>query len=185
MRILPLLILNLLPLFQDRTAVQPHGPDFRISCSTCHSSKGWHLDKEIYSFNHNSTLFPLTGEHAEVNCRQCHPTLIFKDAKTQCVDCHKSESLVRFDVPGVNCIDCHRQEYESTTQPDHVQAGFSENCITCHSINAFQWGGAGFNHSFFPLTGGHSQSACDGWVTGTKNLQQVFPWSVSRLPSGL
>jgi hypothetical protein len=77
-----------------------------------------------------------------------------------CGDCHKSESNLRFDAIGVNCIDCHRQEYESTTKPNHVQAGYSTDCITCHSINAFQWSGVGINHSFFPLTGGHSIPKC-------------------------
>jgi nitrate/TMAO reductase-like tetraheme cytochrome c subunit len=83
-----------------------------------------------------------------------------------CGDCHKSESNLRFDVIGVNCIDCHRDDYQAAKQPDHIQAGFSENCISCHSINAFQWGGAGFNHSFFPLTEGHSQPSCAECHTG-------------------
>ncbi len=210
MRILSLVILNLLPLLQDRAAVHPHGTDFRISCSTCHSSKGWHLDKEIYSFNHNSTLFPLAGEHTDVNCRECHPTLIFKDAKTQCIDCHTdvhqatvgpdcsrchtprswlvenideihrmsrfplegahrtaicsdchiSESLVRFDVPGVNCIDCHRQDYQSAEEPNHVQAGFPEDCSLCHQVYSLRWNDTGFSHGMFPLVQGHSTVKC-------------------------
>lgn len=210
MRILPLLIMNLIMVFQDHNVKQPHGADFKVSCNACHSSKSWLLDKEIYSFDHNTTRLPLVGQHTEVDCRQCHKSLIFRDAKKECndchidihqatvglecsrchtpaswlvsnvteihqlsrfpllgahktadcIDCHKSENFVRFDVVGVNCIDCHREEYLSTTKPNHVQAGFSENCISCHSINAFQWGGAGFNHNFFPLTGGHSQPVC-------------------------
>jgi hypothetical protein len=216
MRILPLLILSAILVLQNRNADHPHGPGFKVSCNVCHSPKGWHLDKEIYSFDHNATKLPLVGQHNEVDCRQCHSSLIFRDAKTECrdchndvhqatvgqecsrchspaswlvsnitelhllsrfpllgahwvadcKDCHKSESLVRFDVLGVNCIDCHRENYEATTQPDHIQAGFSESCINCHSINAFQWGGAGFNHGFFPLTGGHSQTACADCHTG-------------------
>lgn len=210
MQILSLLLFYSIIALTNQKSVHPHGPDFKISCSQCHSSGGWFLDKKIYSFNHNVTKFPLKGQHTEVECRQCHKSLVFREAKNECnechtdihqatvglecsrchtpstwlvnnitelhqlsrfplfgahktadcVDCHKSESAIRFDVQGINCIDCHRQNFESTTQPDHVKAGFSENCITCHSINAFQWGGAGFNHSFFPLTGGHSQPSC-------------------------
>jgi len=210
MRILPLLILNLLTVLQDRPQVQPHGPDFKISCGTCHSSKGWHLDKEIYSFNHSSTAFPLTGEHTGADCRQCHPTLIFRDAKTQCSDCHndvhqstvglecsrchttkswlvenineihrmsrfplegahrtaicsdchKSESLVRFDAPGVNCIDCHRQDYQSAEEPNHVKAGFPEDCSMCHQVNSVQWTESEFTHNVFPLEQGHSTAKC-------------------------
>jgi len=59
----------------------PHGSDFKISCKTCHSSKGWQFDKSISSFDHNTTKMKLVGQHKEINCRQCHPTLVFKDAK--------------------------------------------------------------------------------------------------------
>ena len=210
MQILSLLYFYMFLTFHNQEVKHPHGSDFKIACNKCHSSSGWYLDKKIYSFDHNTAKLPLTGQHIDLDCRQCHSSLIFTDAETECMDCHndvhqatvgqdcsrchtpaswlvsnitelhllgrfpllgahktasckdchKSESLVRFDAVGVNCIDCHREDYEGTTQPDHIQAGFSENCISCHSINAFQWGGAGFNHSFFPLTGGHSQPEC-------------------------
>jgi len=205
------LLIYYIILFLAGTATDPpHGADFKISCSTCHSPKGWMLDKEIYSFNHNKTRLPLEGQHTEVNCRLCHPTLIFSEAKNECFechsdvhqgtvgldcsrchtpvswlvnnitdihrrgrfplvgahtladcyDCHKSESLARFDVPGVNCIDCHRDKYMATTSPNHIQAGLSEDCSTCHPINSFQWAGAGFNHDFFALVQGHSTPKC-------------------------
>ncbi|MBK9391095.1 MAG: hypothetical protein IPN68_13230 [Bacteroidetes bacterium] len=216
MRILSFLILTILNPLQERTS-SPHGTDFTISCGTCHSSKGWHLDKEVYSFNHNSTAFRLSGEHNQVNCRECHPTLIFKDAKNQCSgchsdihqgtvgldcarchtpkswlvenindihrlsrfplegahrtaicsDCHKSESMVRFDVPGVECIDCHRQDYQSSEEPNHVQAGFPEDCSFCHQVNSFQWSESEFTHNQFPLEQGHSSAKCsDCHTTG-------------------
>jgi hypothetical protein len=210
MRILPLLLIYVVLFYLNRQTDPPHGSDFKISCSTCHSSKGWQLDKEIYSFDHNTTKLPLVGQHTEINCRQCHPTLVFKDAKTKCIDCHndvhqasvgldcsrchtpaswlvnnineihlmsrfpllgahrtadcydchKSESLVRFDVSGVNCIDCHRQNFMATTNPNHSEAGFSEDCSICHPVNSFQWDGAGFNHSFFTLAQGHANRQC-------------------------
>jgi hypothetical protein len=77
-----------------------------------------------------------------------------------CYLCHKSESLARFDVPGIECIDCHRQDYLSTTTPNHAEAGFSEDCTKCHPVNALQWQGAGFNHDFFPLVLAHSALQC-------------------------
>ena len=42
----------------------------------------------------------------------------------------------------------------ATTNPNHVQAGFSEDCSICHPVNSFQWTGAGFNHNFFPAGAG-------------------------------
>jgi hypothetical protein len=45
--------------------------------------------------------------------------------------------------------------------PDHSAGGFSTDCLSCHSINAFEWRGAGINHSFFPLTAGHDLPDCN------------------------
>lgn len=211
MRILSLLlILYAFLATAYRVSQSPHGPDFKIGCNTCHSTKGWQLDKEIYSFDHNKTGLPLAGQHTALECRNCHTTLIFSQAKSNCIDCHsdvhqltagpdcsrchtpvswlvsnitdihrmsrfpllgahrsadcfqchKAENPVRFDITGVNCIDCHRNEFLSTTAPDHSGAGFSEECTTCHNVNAYQWEGAGFNHSFFPLTSGHGSLTC-------------------------
>jgi hypothetical protein len=210
MLILSRLLFFISLLFSNGPGDSPHGPDFKISCKTCHSSKGWQLDKEIYSFNHNTTKLPLVGQHVMVSCRQCHITLVFSEAKTTCNQCHsdihqatvgldcskchtpvswlvnnineihqvsrfpllgahrtadcslchKSESLLRFDVSGVNCISCHRDKYMAATNPNHAQSGISEDCSLCHSISSFQWGGAGFNHSTFPLVQGHSAVKC-------------------------
>src|SRR5512140_1033595 len=159
MRILSLVILFAFLIFSNQKTDSPHGADFKISCKTCHSPKDWKLDKDIYSFDHNKTRLPLVGQHVAVDCRQCHTSLVFYEAKEECsqchsdvhqsttgpdcarchtpaswlvnniteihqrgrfpllgahrtadcYQCHKSESLARFDVTGINCIDCHRQ----------------------------------------------------------------------------
>ncbi len=189
-----------------RTDPSPHGKDFKISCNVCHSSKGWKLDKEVYAYDHNTSAFPLSGQHTAIGCRSCHPTLVFGDAKTQCVDCHTdmhnqtvgpdcrrchtprswivenitqihqqgrfplmgahtttdcsgchpSASLLRFEPLGVECFDCHKANYYATTQPNHVQGGYSTNCAECHSVNSIVWTSTNVNHSFFPLTQGHA-----------------------------
>lgn len=207
MRILSLLILISILIISQK---QPHGPDFKISCNVCHSTEGWQLDRKIYSFDHNKTNLPLTGQHKKINCRQCHTALLFSDPRrlcndchsdvhqatagqdcdrchntfswlveninevhqvsrfpllgahraAECFDCHKSETHIRFDIPGINCIDCHRQDYLSTTTPPHIEAGFTEECSQCHPVNSLQWAGKGFNHNFFPLVQGHSIPKC-------------------------
>jgi len=217
MRILSFLIFLIVLFFAGRLADSPHGPDFKLSCSTCHSPGGWHLDTAVYSFDHNTTKFPLSGQHNNISCRQCHTTLVFSQAKSQCVDCHKdvheatagsdclrchtsvswlvnnineihrlsrfplmgahrtadctqchkSESMVRFDVSGVNCIDCHMREFQATTNPNHSTFGFSQDCSTCHPVNAIQWAGSGFNHNFFPLSKAHTLQCIDCHETGT------------------
>ncbi len=39
--------------------------------------------------------------------------------------------------------------------------------MECHSISAFSWSGAGFNHNNFPLTEGHAVLDCSQCHTGT------------------
>jgi hypothetical protein len=112
----------------------PHGKDFKISCDACHSSKGWKLDKAIYSFDHNKTALPLVGQHQTVDCKICHPTLVFSEAKTGCVDCH---------------TDLHNQ----TVGPD---------CARCHTPKSWIIDNITELHqkSRFPLTGPHYTAQC-------------------------
>jgi len=55
MRILSLLIFCFLLISLNQQTDSPHGRDFKVSCKTCHSPKGWQIDKEVYSFDHNTT----------------------------------------------------------------------------------------------------------------------------------
>ncbi len=203
----PLLIMVMAGRIQD----SPHGSDFEIKCKVCHSPKGWELDREIYSFDHNTTKLPLEGQHSSINCKLCHPTLVFSEAETDCfschtdmhyqtvgmdcarchspkswivenitdvhrqsrfplqgphmmahcIECHPSASLLRFEPIGVECIDCHMQDYQSAINPNHALGNFSTDCINCHSMTAFTWGGSGFNHAIFPLTEGHAIFDCN------------------------
>jgi len=89
--------------------------------------------------------FPLVGAHFTADCFQCHP----------------SASLLRFEPLGVECIDCHQDDYQATTNPNHVQGNFSTDCYECHTMNAFSWSSSGFNHDFFPLTQGHAINDCN------------------------
>jgi hypothetical protein len=133
-----------------------HETTLGSDCARCHNSRSWLVDK--ITDIHNSGRFPLLGPHKMAACS----------------DCHKSASAVRFDVAGINCIDCHRQNFLSTTNPNHVSAGFSEECQVCHPVNSFQWSGAGFNHAFFSLALGHSGLQCSKCHT-TGNYADASP----------
>jgi hypothetical protein len=134
MRSLSLIVFCLFSLLLNGQTISPHGKAFKVTCKTCHSSKGWQLDKSIYSFDHNSTKMPLTGQHLQVNCKQCHPSLIFSDAKTNCIDCHK---------------DIH-------------QATVGFNCTRCHTPNSWLVNNINDIHqtSRFPLLGAHKLADC-------------------------
>jgi len=191
-------------------AQSPHGAQLSIPCADCHNPNGWKLVAGTYTFNHNSTKFPLVGQHEEIDCKMCHASLVFSKADplcmschedmhfqtvgfecgrchtpnswivnnttelhqqsrfplvgahltAECVQCHPSASLLRFEPLGVECVDCHEADYLATTNPNHVEGNFSTNCQECHSMNSFTWGSSDFNHSFFPLTQGHAINDC-------------------------
>ena len=119
-----------------------HNTTLGSDCARCHDANSWII--ENITELHQNGRFPLLGAHNSADCS----------------DCHTSVSLLEFEPLGVECIDCHRQNYLETNNPNHIQAGLSENCIECHNINAREWSSSGFNHSFFPLEKGHEIADC-------------------------
>ncbi|MBZ0267879.1 hypothetical protein K8I85_06975 [bacterium] len=122
---------------------------FPTDCTECHGTAGW----SGASFDHDTTGFPLTGQHVAASCLDCHVGGVFAGTAT-------------------DCYTCHRGDYEGTTDPDHVAAGFSPDCAACHNTGG--WPGATFNHdtTAFPLTGQHVTVDCaschvGGVYTGT------------------
>jgi hypothetical protein len=108
-----------------------HNQTVGTDCSRCHTTTAWIVNNitEI----HQRSRFPLVGAHITADCYDCH--------------LNASASLLNFGPLGVECIDCHQKDYDATTKPNHVSAQFPTTCNDCHSINAFSWTGAGFNHA--------------------------------------
>jgi len=114
-----------------------------MDCARCHTPNSWIVS--AITDIHLQSRFPLQGPHLMANCDECHP----------------SASLLQFEPVGVECIDCHMTDYQAATDPNHVQENFSTQCTNCHLMTRSAWNGAGYNHSFFPLTQGHSLSDCN------------------------
>ena len=110
---------------------------YPLECETCHGTAQW----DGATFDHNQTLFPLTGSHVVQECLSCHGGGVYDGLATECASCHQAD-------------------YNSTTDPDHAAAGFALQCETCH--NTTQWDGATFDHSQtqFVLTGSHIEQEC-------------------------
>ncbi len=119
-----------------------HNNTVGLDCARCHDPNSW-LVSNVTEI-HQLSRFPLLGAHN----------------KADCAACHTSVSNLEFQPLGVECVDCHRQEYDATTNPNHVQAGLSTDCFECHKMDAFTWTSQGFNHDFFPLTKGHQINDC-------------------------
>jgi len=123
----------------NKTNNPPHGQaGFPTTCQTCHNTSAW----DPTTFNHNTfTSFPLTGAHVNVGCNQCH-------IKGQ------------FVGTPADCASCHIKDFNSATNPNHVQSGFPTTCQQCH--NTTSWTTSAFDHSTtgFPLTGAHTTLQC-------------------------
>ena len=124
--------------YQAAKSVNHVASGFPQTCELCHTTAQWQGAK----FDHNTTKFPLTGKHTSVACASCHVNNVFKG------------------LPAA-CESCHLKDFQATKNPNHVTAGFSQNCALCHTTA--QWQGAKFDHSTqtkYPLTGKHSTVAC-------------------------
>lgn len=106
MRSLPLILLLILFSAVENFAQSPHGKDLKIDCSFCHASTSWKITPDSMKFDHEVTGFALTGQHSKVECKACHQSLIFSEAKkTQdCFSCHKD---VHRGSVGFDCERCH------------------------------------------------------------------------------
>jgi hypothetical protein len=110
---------------------------FPTDCSVCHSTASW----AGATFDHTKTGFPLTGAHVAVACASCHINN-------------------NYNLTNTACSSCHLKDFQGTTNPNHVTAGFPQQCDLCHTTTA--WQPSSFNHATtaFPLTGAHVNVVC-------------------------
>ncbi|MDP2301193.1 MAG: hypothetical protein Q8N03_02055 [Ignavibacteria bacterium] len=121
-------------------AQSPHGSNFNLECSDCHSELQWIPLSETIKFNHSSTGFELTGQHKTVGCNSCHETLVFNKAEQNCLSCHK---------------DIH-------------QNSVSKECATCHNTSTWIIPNITELHQRgrFPLLGSHLSADCSQCHSG-------------------
>lgn len=85
-------------------AQSPHERDLKLDCSVCHNSNNWNIKFGETKFQHETTGFSLIGQHALVNCRSCHTSLVFKQAESDCNTCHVD---IHQETVGLDCSVCH------------------------------------------------------------------------------
>lgn len=137
-----------------------HSQSVGNDCMRCHDTETW-LVANIPEI-HESNGFPLVGSHGNLSC----------------IECHTSETNLRFDRIGNECVSCHRDDYLATQSPNHQQSGYSMDCIECHNPLGFGWDSESINHDFFPLTQGHDIKDCTQCHT-TGNYSDASPECVS------
>ncbi len=115
----------------DQTSDPAHAAaGFPTTCELCHQPTRW----EDTDFAH--TTYPLLGVHATLPCAACHSSGVYAGLPS-------------------DCVDCHLDDYNTTTDPNHVVAGFPTDCALCHRASDTSWDQARFDHTYFPITSGH------------------------------
>jgi hypothetical protein len=121
-----------------------HKGQLGTRCERCHAEDNW---RQIKSFDHDLTRFPLIGRHAIVPCEECHRTRAYKGTPMVCASCHRD---------------------------DHHEGRLGANCALCHNPN--NWASWRFDHdkqTRFPLTGAHRDLNCQQACHVTKNVAKI------------
>ena len=127
------------------TTTDPNHVETGLStnCIECHK-----MDAHEWSatgINHD--FFPLTKGHDINDCAACHTTGLFDPIST-------------------DCFSCHQNDYNSATNPSHLNSGFSTNCIECHTTDP-DWKPAEFRtHDalFFTIYSGQHNGEWDNCI---------------------
>jgi hypothetical protein len=127
-----------------------HRGELGSRCEACHTPTTWTNQREMFQV-HSRTRFPLFASHARLDCTACH----------------RGQRPYEYKNTPAECGSCHLETYLKTTDPNHVQSGFSRRCEDCHDVTSPTWRGARSSHpERFPLAGGHAGLACARCHTG-------------------
>ncbi|MCB9838719.1 MAG: cytochrome c3 family protein [Phycisphaeraceae bacterium] len=140
----------------------PHDPGLEVACAVCHGQSE-PFDR-VAEFEHPDT-FPLVDGHAAPKCTDCHAGKTFESIST-------------------DCASCHTDDYNLTTDPDHLLLAMSVECIQCHTTR--DWTVPDYEHpEVFALTGRHGDAACaDCHNAGTTPAQAVLGSAETRSARG-
>jgi hypothetical protein len=128
----------------DSLFLNDHTSLFGATCRECHDG----LETLGVDFDHDQQIFPLDGQHKEVNCGFCHlasTTLEnLQNTPTECISCHQDQDGHQ-GFMGETCETCHTPEDWKTAYYDHNLTGFyllggHENlaCVDCHPTPTYQ-----------------------------------------------
>ena len=117
-----------------------HNESIGTECADCHNETDW---LEI-SFDHDSTDYPLIGNHLEVACTDCHEDKSLQVTQTTCFGCHADDDFHE-GRSGEQCENCHSPVSWTETTFDHARDTEFRlkgqhallTCDDCHSDDPF------------------------------------------------
>lgn len=119
------------------------------SCIKCHSEHhGTKFDMVRFdeeAFDHDLTGYPLQGQHAVIDCRDCHMPDNISSPEIR----KREDTYLGLDD---KCLSCHDDFHQNT---------LSKDCASCHDFEAFRPASL-FTHdeTEFPLRGKHQDVNC-------------------------
>lgn len=104
-------------------------------CEKCHDEKKW----TGVQIDHGLARFPLLGKHFKLECKKCHETPAYKDAKKECAACHLKEDKHKAKLT-LQCELCHNArdwkqwEFDHGKRTKYVLDGEHKglDCLACH-----------------------------------------------------
>ncbi len=121
------------------------------NCTNCHGqdTEGF----KIPDFDHATTRWPLTGEHAFVECSVCHEGGV-----------NAQYANTNFD----DCDACHEDTHEGKFEP--------VRCEVCHTTEGFAIAEFDHDRTSFPHTGAHIDQPCEGCHIDGSWTGIAFDW---------
>jgi hypothetical protein len=115
-----------------------HRDQLGRQCEQCHDTEDW---KKTVRFDHAKSRFPLLGIHLRTECKSCHVTPAFKDAKRECAACHVKDDRHKGKL-GADCGTCHSARAWKLWDFDHDRrtryplegAHAKVQCVACHKV---------------------------------------------------
>ncbi|NOZ04479.1 MAG: hypothetical protein GXO92_07755 [FCB group bacterium] len=113
-------------------------------CGDCHGPAGWDI-LELKRFNHQTTAFPLEGNHRTQPCDRCHTGSTTRERHN-------------FSTGSTECVSCHLDIHESR---------LGNECRQCHGLFSWQVTTRTFDHedTRFSLLGAHRSVSCQACHT--------------------
>lgn len=120
---------------KDDDMKKGHKGQLGDKCESCHDEVKWKGVK----YDHNKSRFPLLGKHIALECKECHKSLAYKDAKPACYSCHEKDDTHKRKL-GTLCGQCHNARSWKSWDFDHQATKFplrgahvKIKCEDCHS----------------------------------------------------
>jgi hypothetical protein len=114
-----------------------HGLGFLLAVATFLFATAPAFGQLAPVFDHDSSRFPLTGNHRRVDCENCHLGGQFVGTPRRCDICHSGTSGRAETRPSsdhipirTRCNDCHTTRRWEPARMDHSSVG--DECVVCH-----------------------------------------------------